>query len=181
MRHPKELGWVGFVLHHLLPSAWREELLGDLIEELNGYIIPSRGAVRAKLWLYQQGASAIIAGLWHLLHRGGVMAKRRWLLSLLIGLLGVLQSLDSGVHHSSGWVLGLVALAVFLPVVGLLLDVGQPLWLGVASAVLLTAARAISPIPLPELHISLVFLVGFPMVYYVMYQQNTAGGARGAV
>ena len=107
------------------------------------------------------------------------MTKKRWLLAGIIGVLGIAQSLDSGVHHSSSLVMALVVLAVALPVVNLLFDSEQPLWGALASVVLLTVARIVSPIPLPGLHISLVFLGGFPLFYYGIFQQHSSNGTPG--
>jgi hypothetical protein len=164
------------IFARLLPGRFRDELLGDLIEEYHRYIKPSRGRWGALGWIIQEVIGTLRAAVWYQLQRGGHMAKWRWILALVITTMSVLQSRDAGVYHSSVFVMVLVGFAIVIPVMSFLLA-GSPLIGGLIAAILLTKARIFSPISLPELHISLIFLFLFPLIFEIISQKQLTPSA----
>jgi hypothetical protein len=78
--------------------------------------------------------------------------------ALVIFVIGNLQAWDSDVPKAGPLIVLLVSLAVALPPVALLVPLRRPHFLGALalSFILLTAARLISPISLPGLHLVLI-------------------------
>lgn len=84
---------------------------------------------------------------------------QRWFLAGVILVLGLIQAVDSDVRAASTLVSALVLLAILVPAAALALSQSRRLYLGavIATVVLLSAARVLSPTPLPGLYLIAVF------------------------
>ena len=87
------------------------------------------------------------------------MTTRRWLFAIATLALGALQAWDSGILASTPGPQALTLVAILALASGALLAPTRGLYLAamLVAAVLLIAARMISPTPLPELLLVVVF------------------------
>lgn len=102
-------------------------------------------------------------------------------LAFLIFVLGNLQAWDSNVHEAGLWIVLLVSLAIPLYPISLLLDSGPQYALAalVLALVLLLVARALSPLPLPELFLILLpAALGLIFSGLVRQEDSTMGAHR---
>lgn len=83
------------------------------------------------------------------------MLRNRWLWAAICVVMGGLQAWDSGTLRAPGVIQAIVALAIAVPAVTVVTTSSYARQaVSVAAAfVLLTAARILSPVPLPTLHI----------------------------
>jgi hypothetical protein len=140
-----------------IPEERREAFLGDLLEELSGFVLPERGAAGARWWLLRQLAAAVAPALGYRLRQSGRWIVARSIMVGVFALLAALQAWDSGVFGAAPGVIALVALAVALPALAVLLAASAGVRLGavIASAALLLAAKLVAELvsarPLPAL------------------------------
>jgi hypothetical protein len=174
----------GRLLALVVPTDLREPFVGDLMEEADGYIAPARGMWRARLWLWRQVLGSLPALLSRRDRTEGAMDVRLWkLIAVPMVLLAIAQAWDSGVFDASPLVVGLVLVAIALPVAAVFLTARLVMYVAalIAGFVLLLTARLVSSTPLPEL-----FLVLIPFAVLALltgWQRRNAvgrsGGARG--
>ncbi|MGD9891425.1 MAG: hypothetical protein AB7R89_08995 [Dehalococcoidia bacterium] len=152
-------GFTERLLAAAVPADLREPFVGDLVEEADISIAPERGVWRARLWLWGQVLGSLPALLRRRDRTEGAMDMRLWKLIVVpMVLLAVAQAWDSGVFDASPVVMGMVLVAIALPVAAVLLTARLEIYVAalVLGFLLLLTARIVSPEPLPELFLVLV-------------------------
>jgi hypothetical protein len=142
-----------------VPEDLRESFIGDLMEEADIWVVPERGIWRARLWLWRQVIGSLPALLSRRDRTEGAMDVRLWkLISVPMVLLAIAQAWDSGVFDASSVVIGMVMVAIALPVAAVFLTGRLDIYVGalVLGFVLLLTARLVSSTPLPELFLVLI-------------------------
>jgi hypothetical protein len=141
----------------LVPEERREAFLGDLLEELSGFVLPERGPAGARWWLFRQLAAAFVPLLVYRLRKDGRWVLMRLSLIGIFVLVSVLQAWDSQVFGAAPGVIALVASAIALPALAILFTTGRTVRIAavIASAALLMTAKIASELiaarPLPAL------------------------------
>jgi hypothetical protein len=138
----------------LAPLQVREELIGDLVEELA--TSPRRTRIEpraARAWLWRQIAASAPHLLRSRLFSGGPMAKARWFAAFVFLAVGSLQGWDSRVLAAPAAVVALVAIGMAAHALGLLLSSRAQAAFGslMALVVTLVCAKLTSPTELPAL------------------------------
>jgi len=180
----REFDVLARLLVFVLPSQHSEELVGDLIEEARTFIPPASGAGAARRWLLVQLASSLPHMLSLHLERELKMNRGKIWGALAIVLMGALQAWDSGVLRAPPAIGLLVVLALAMGVIALFFaeSAGTRFAVAIASILLLFGARALSPVPLPELGlvglIIMMVLVFFPNLLEA--RKNRPPGPTGA-
>lgn len=167
-----------FALTLLAPQEFRDELVGDLIEELA--TTPRLCALNpreARVWLWRQIATSAPALVRSRFTRGGAMAKSRWISSSVFAVVGTIQAWDSRVFDAPGSLIALVVLGLLAHTLFLLLaSSAQTTFIGVlALVVLLLAAKITSPIELPALGV--IAVIGGACVMLRVYLEKRASQA----
>lgn len=147
------------VLSLVVPEDLRESIVGDLVEESDGYIAPARGLWRARLWLWRQVLGSLPAIVRQRWDSEGAMDMRMWKLIVVpMVLLAIAQAWDSGVFDASPVVIGMVLVAIALPVASVFLTARFDAYVGALALgfLLLLTARIVSTTPLPELFLVLI-------------------------
>lgn len=145
----------------LLPAPYRDELVGDLLEEARTVVMPRVGEQAARRWLWGQLLRSTPHMLRLHLRKELTMRNEKLWGMVLILVMGSLQAWDSGVLRAPAYIAAMVALAITIGVVALLFAerMGMRFIASAVAFALLFGARMLSPIPLPELG-----LVGFIIV-----------------
>lgn len=132
-----------FLLRLLLPTGRREEFVGDLIEEAETVVLPARGRPAAVRWFWWQATTSASPMHARRCAREIGMNRQRWIVLILILVLGTIMALDSGVSTAPTNVIALVALAIVIPAASGLLSGNLRIHLAAAavSTVLLILAR----------------------------------------
>lgn len=167
--------WLAAVLARLAPERHRDEFLGDLAEEARSRA-ERDGTRGARRWLVRQ----LLRSAPHLLRMrlGGGAGTRplRWGWAGLVLLIGGAQAWDSGVLDSTGPIMAMVSLGILVPAAALAVAGERARSRAMAAGcVLLFAARILSPTPLPELMLIMVFTL--VAVLAVRHREN-AGPQR---
>lgn len=145
----------------LLPAPYRDELIGDLLEEARTVLTPRVGEQAARRWLWGQLLRSTPHMLRLHLRKELTMRNEKLWGMVLILVMGSLQAWDSGVLRAPAYIAAMVALAITIGLVALLFAerMGMRFIASAVAFALLFGARILSPIPLPELG-----LVGFVIV-----------------
>jgi hypothetical protein len=165
----------------MVPEELREPFVGDLVEEADGSVAPVLGMWRARLWLWRQVLGSLPAFVRRRWSTEGAMDMRMWRLIVVpMVLVAIAQAWDSGVFDSSPAVIGMVLVAIALPVTAVFLTARLDAYAGalVLGFLLLLTARIVSTTPLPELFIT---LVPFAVVALLLgMQRRNAVGRSGS-
>jgi hypothetical protein len=152
---PRRPGWAErCALALLVPAAFREEFIGDLIEELRtSRRLRDLSPRAARAWVWRQILGSAPSLVRSRLTRGGKMAKIRWLACAVFFVMGSLQAWDSRVLAAPTFVIALVACGLMLHTLGLLLASRAATTFAtlIAMVVLLVAVKFASPTNLPAL------------------------------
>jgi hypothetical protein len=171
------------LLKAVLPPDRRDEVVGDLIEETETVVLPRDGRRRALRWFWWQIVASAPRMLALRCTREVRMNRHRLLVAAVILVLGGLTAWDSGVAAAAPYVIGLVLLAIAVPVVACLLSGHRKVYLGaiLVSATLLLAARMISGIELRWYAMAWLFLMALLIGWW--FEQRTkrsdGGGSSG--
>lgn len=163
-----------FLLRFLIPGSRREEVLGDLLEEANHYVLPERGRRRAHVWFWRE----VITSSPHMIARRiaweAEMNSRRWIVAATILVVGLLQAWDSKVLDAPVWVGAVVLIAVLIPaIVGFVTARKEHFaYAVVVSFVLLFAVRIASPTPLPGLGL-VAFVAAMALAFGFIWSEKT--------
>jgi hypothetical protein len=142
-----------------VPADLRESFIGDLAEEADTRVAPERGMWQARLWLWGQVLRSLPALIRRRWESEGAMDMRMWrLIAVPMVLLAIAQAWDSGVFDASPAVMGMVLIAIALPVAAVFLTARLDIYVGalMLGFVLLLTARIVSPEPLSELFLVLI-------------------------
>ena len=154
-------GPLASVLAALLPDAFSDDILGDLVEQASRDIEPSRGTRAARRWIAMQIAASLpsMMSLHFKQEDAPQMKHAKWIAAVVIVVMGALQAWDSGILAAPIGIAAIVVLAIGVGVVGLFVQSDLLRFvLAVLCLVLLFTARILSPVRLPE-----IGLVGFPI------------------
>jgi hypothetical protein len=148
-------------LRLLIPAFRREELVGDLLEEAEIVVLPSRGRRAARRWFWRQALLSASPLYARRMTKGMNMNRWRWLVVAVLLIAGPLMALDGGLLEGSALVIGTVALAVAIPAAAGLLSGNLRTHAGAAiiSAMLLLGARVASGIELRWYAMGFIFFV----------------------
>ena len=155
------LNLVARVIAALMPDAYNDEIVGDLIEQASRDIEPTQGRGAARRWIATQLVSSLpsMMSLHFRQEEDPQMRHAKWLAAVVIVLMGAVQAWDSGILAAPPGIGAMVVIAIAVGVVGLFVHGdGLRFALAVLTLLILFAARLMSPVPLPELG-----LVGFPI------------------
>lgn len=154
-------GPLASVLAALLPDAYSDDMMGDLIEQASRDIEPTRGARAARRWIAMQIVAAVpsMMSLHFRQEDDPQMKHAKWIAAVVIVVMGALQAWDSGILNAPIGIAAIVVVAIGVGIVGLFIRSELLRFvLAVLCLVLLFVARMLSPVRLPELG-----LVGFPI------------------
>lgn len=167
-----------FALTLLAPQAFRDELVGDLVEELaTTPRLLTLSSREARVWLWRQIATSAPSLVRSRFTSGGAMAKSRWIASSVFAVVGSVQAWDSRVLDAPGAVIALVVLGLLAHALGLLLASATPTtFLSlVGMAVMLACAKLTSPTELPALGV--IWALGFACCMLRTYLEKRASQA----
>ena len=147
---------VNAVLSEFLPARYRDEIVGDLIEQ-------SLSARQMMIELI-----VTIAALLPMQFSGSEddkMKHAKWIAAAAILVLGALQAWDSGILNAPLIIGAMVVFAIAIGIIALFIE-NEMIRLTLAAIVmaLLFAARIMSPVRLPELT-----LVGIPILVILVF------------
>ena len=145
----------------LLPDAYRDEIVGDLIEQAQRTVEPEQGDRAARRWITGQIAASLpsMLSLHFKQEEDPQMKHAKWIAAVAIVVMGSVQAWDSGILEAPIGIALMVVLAIGVGLVGLFVSSeGVRFGAAVLSLVLLFFARILSPVNLPELA-----LVGLPI------------------
>ncbi|MEO8192956.1 MAG: hypothetical protein ABI681_03825 [Gemmatimonadales bacterium] len=159
--HDRELlSRTGRLMIEFLPDGYRDDMVGDLLEEASAVIAPRDGMPAARRWLRAQLMTSVprMFAL-HFRQKEDGMKHARWIAAAAIVVVGVLQAWDSGILAAPPLIGAMVVIAIGIGIAALFTE-NDAIRLGAAALVfvLLFAARIASPVRLPELT-----LVGLPV------------------
>src|SRR5687767_377865 len=151
----------------LLPDAYRDEIIGDLIEQAQRTIEPARGDRAARRWISGQIAASLpsMLSLHFKQEEYSQMKHAKWIAAVAIVVMGSVQAWDSGILEAPIGIAFMVVLAIGVGLIGLFVSSeGLRFGAAVLSLVLLFLARILSPVRLPELA-----LVGLPIFFILVF------------
>ena len=154
-------GPLASVLAALLPDAYSNDMIGDLVEQASRDIEPTHGTRAARRWIAMQILAAVpsMMSLHFRQEDDPQMKHAKWIAAVVIVVMGALQAWDSGILGAPLGIAAIVVLAIGVGVVGLFVQSdGLRFALALLTLALLFTARIMSPVRLPELG-----LVGFPI------------------
>jgi len=130
----------------LLPTHYREAIIGDLIEQAEADVAPRDGAAAARRWFWRQAVVSASPLYARRTTTEVTMTRGKWITLVLLIVAGLVMALDPNVFSSSPLVIGLVVAAIAVPVVAGLISGNVHTLIGAAaiSAVLLLTARLTS-------------------------------------
>jgi hypothetical protein len=172
------------LLSLVVTEKLREPFVGDLVEEADGYIAPARGTWRARLWLWRQIFGSLPALVGQRRDSEGAMDMRMWRMIVVpMVLLAIAQAWDSGVFDASPLVIGMVMVAIALPVAAVFLTARLEIYVAalVFGFLVLLTARIVSSTPLPELFLALIPFAVVALLLGLQRRREVRrpGGARG--
>ena len=134
----------------LLPEKYRDEIVGDLLED---------ATLKPHMNVELTVAAVRLFPLNFRQSEDDNMKHAKWIAAAAILAVGLLQAWDSGVLNAPLWIAAIVLFAIALGIGGLFTN-NELVRFGIAVIVLalLLVARILSPVRLPELG-----LVGFPI------------------
>jgi hypothetical protein len=145
----------------LLPDAYSDDILGDLVEQASRDIAPTRGISAAQRWITLQIVTSFpsMMSLHFRQEDDPQMKHAKWIAAVVIVVMGALQAWDSGILAAPMGIAAMVVVAIGIGVAGLFVQSeGLRFALALVTLVLLFVARLLSPVRLPELG-----LVGIPV------------------
>ena len=141
---------VNRALSEFLPEKYRDEIVGDMIEQS---LSPRQVMIELLVTVPALLPMQLRLG------EDDKMRHAKWIAAAAVVVLGALQAWDSGILNAPPMIGAMVAVAIVIGIVGLFME-NEAIRLTIAGVVfvLLITARMISPVKLPELTI-----VGIPI------------------
>jgi hypothetical protein len=169
------------VLRLLLPSGRRDELVGDLIEEAETVVLPSRGRDAALRWFWWQVFTSVSPMHARRCAREISMNRQRWIVVAAVLILGPLMAWDSNVFTAPAAVVALVAMAIAIPAAAGLLSGNLRVLAGAAfiSTVLLLIGRWSSGVELRWYAMPWIFFLILYMNWAYEHRVSSSRGGGG--
>ena len=101
--------------------------------------------------------------------------QNRWFWVVVSAAVGVFQALDSGIAEAGTLAVVLAGIGIAAPIATIATNVDHTVRIATLAggAILLVAARVVSPVPLNTLHLAL-----FPAALYILLVKGLMPGAR---